>query len=85
MSRFNILGPCDPEILLNDTCATEWHLRVGAFLYSLKFRSQVGYGIIGRVANEEGEIDEVMGVGQLGDEVEVISEVVGGVPEGSEN
>lgn len=45
----------------------------------------MGYGIIGRVANEEGEIDEVMGVGQLGDEVEVISEVVGGVPEGSED
>lgn len=85
MSGRNILGPLDPEILLDDTCATERDLRIGVILYSLKLGSQERHGFIDRVAYEEGEIDEVMGVGQLGNEVEVISEEVGGVSERSED
>ena len=72
------------EVLLDNHNAAEWHFVVSA-LDTLEFHRQDSQSIVVAVSDEEAEVDQVVRVGQLADEFEVLVEVVAGVAEGSED
>ena len=72
------------EILLDNHNAAEWHFVVSA-LDTLEFHRQDSQSIVIAVSDKETEVDQVVRVGQLADEFEVLVEVVAGVAEGSED
>ena len=69
------------KILLHNHRAAERHVLVGVRLHALQLGRQQAHRVVQRVADQEGEVDEVVGVGQLGEQVEVLLEVGGGVAE----
>lgn len=58
------------EIFLHNQNTVEGNL-VCPLLYSVKFRRENGQGIIRGVADQETKVDEIMGVGKLGEKIEV--------------
>ena len=78
VSVFDTLAQMNTEIFLNHSSAAERD-RVGTTLDALEFFGEDGEGIIGAVANEESEIDQLVRVGQLRNEIEVIVDVGSGV------
>lgn len=78
MSILNTLTQMNTEIFLDYGSAVEGN-RVGTVLDALEFFCEDGEGVIGAVADEESEIDQLVGVGQLRDEIEVVVDVGGGV------
>lgn len=51
---------------------------------ALELFGEDGEGVVGGVADEEGEVDEVVWVGDLRDEVEVVVDVVCGIAQWGE-
>lgn len=78
------LRDMDAEILLDNHDAAEGQVVGLCRLDALKLLGQDGQGVVGRVANQEGQVDQVVGVGELGDEIKVVVDVRGGVAERSE-
>lgn len=83
VSVLDVLTQMNTEILLNDGSAVEGD-RVGAILDALEFLGEDGECVVSAVADEESEIDQVVGVGQLRDQIEVVVDVGSGVAERSE-
>lgn len=84
VALLNILAQLEVEILLDNHGAVEGDL-VGALLDAIQLGSEDSKSVIGRVADEEGKIDEVVGVGKLGDQLEVLGEIPGGILERGED
>ena len=78
VSVLDILAQMNTEIFLNNGSAVEGS-RVGAILNALKFFGEDGKCVISAVTNQESEIDQVVGVGQFNEEIEVFVDVGGGV------
>lgn len=83
VSILDILTQMNTEIFLNNGSAVEGD-RVGAILDALEFLGEDGKCVISAVADEESEIDQVVGVGQLRNEIEVVVDVGSGVAQRSE-
>lgn len=73
------------EVLADNGCAAEGDLVIGVVLNAIQFRCKGSQSIIFAVADEEGQIDQLVGVGQLVEEVEILLEVGGGVAEGGQD
>lgn len=84
VALLNILAQLEVKVLLDNQGAAEGDL-VGALLDAVKLGSKDSKRVIGRVADEEGEIDQVVGVGKLGDQLKVLGEIPGGILEGGED
>lgn len=84
MPVLHILSQRDAEIFLDDLRAAEGDA-VRPRLHPLQLHGQDGEGVVRAVADEEGEVDEVVGVGELGEEVEVLFDVGRGVAERGED
>jgi len=78
VSILNTLAQMNTEIFLHYGSAVERD-GVGATLNALEFLGEDGEGVIGAVADEESEVDQLVRVGQLRDEVKVIVDVGSGV------
>ena len=83
MAVFDILAVEPAEVLLDDGDAPEGDL-VGTFLDAFELHGQDSEGIVGRIADEETKVNEVVRVGQLGNQLKVLGEVGSGVFEGCE-
>lgn len=83
MSVLDILTQMNTEIFLNNGSAVEGN-RVGAILDTLEFLGEDGKRVISAVANEESKIDQVVGVCQLRNEIEVVVDVRSGVAQRGE-
>ena len=83
MSILDTLAQMNAEIFLHYGSAVEGD-RVGATLNALEFLGKDGEGVIGAVADEESEIDQLVRVGQLRDKVEVVVDVGSGVAQRGE-
>jgi len=83
----NILTLEHTVVLLHDSDTVERtaQLRVGLVLDTVQLGSEDSQGIIGRVGDQEREIDEFVGIRQLRNELKVLGQVVRGVSEGSEH
>lgn len=84
VTLLNILAQLEVEVLLDDHGAVEGNL-VGTLLDAVKLGSEDSKSVIGRVADEEGEIDQVVGVGKLGNKLKVLGEIPGGILERGED
>jgi len=73
------------KVLLDNRRAAECDLLLRLLLDALQLRREHGKGVIGAVANQEGQIDKLVRVGQFGDEVEVLGEVGGRVSQRSQD
>lgn len=73
------------EILLNNSCTTEANFLLGVVLDAIEFRGEVCEGVIFAVTNEEGQIDQIVWVGQFVKEVEIFGQVRSGVTKGSQD
>lgn len=80
----NILAQLEVEVLLDNHGAAEGYL-IGALLDAVKLGSKDSKSVIGRVADEEGKIDQVVGVGKLGDQLKVLGEIPRGILEGGKD
>jgi hypothetical protein len=69
------------KVLLDDGSAAETDFFIGMVLDAIELGGQVGQGVILGIADEEGQVNQVVGIGQLVQEVEIIGEVGGGVAE----
>lgn len=82
MTLLDTLAQLESKVLLDNHGAPEL---VGALLETVELGRQDSEGIIGRVANEEAKIDQIVGVCKLGKKLEILGEVGGGILERSEN
>lgn len=85
MSLFNTHLGISAEVLADNGRAAERNLFIGVVLNAVQFRSESSKSIILAVADEESQIDELVGVGQLVEKIEVLLEVGGSVTERSQN
>lgn len=69
------------KVLSDDRGAAEADFFIGVVLDAIELGSQVGQGVILAVSDEEGQIDQVVGVGQRVQELEILGEVRGGIAE----
>lgn len=83
VSVLDVLAQMDAEIFLHNGDTVEGD-RVCAGLDALELFGQNGKSIIGAVADEESEVDEVVRVCQLRDQVEIIVDVGSGIAQRSE-
>lgn len=67
------------EILADDGRTAEANFFIGVVLDTVEFGSEVGKSVILGVTNQESQIDELVGVGQLGQEIKVLLEVGGSI------
>lgn len=70
----DILAEMESKVLLDDRCAPEGN-GVRALLDPLELHRQHSHCIIGRVADEEGDVNQVVRVAQLGKQLEVLGQV----------
>lgn len=77
------LARVDAKVLFDDHGAAEGD-RVGACLDALKLLGENGHGVVGAVTNKEGQIDQVMRIGELRNQIKVVVDVGSGVAKGSE-
>lgn len=78
MSGLDVHVQRSAEIFLDDCHAVEWNL-VGPLLYSVELGRENGQGVIGGVADEESKIDEIVRVGELGQEIKILDQIGGSV------
>ena len=78
VSVFNTLAQVNTKIFLHYGSAVEGD-RVRATLNALEFFGEDGESVIGAVADEESEVDQLVRVGQLRDEIEIVVDVGGSV------
>ncbi len=74
MSVLHLLTGDLPKVLLHDEGAVERDM-ICPHLDAVQLARQDGERIVGGVADEEGEVDQFVGVGELGQEVEVFVDV----------
>lgn len=79
MSTFHVLLDLLSEVLLDDRDLSEWHLRVGVVLYILQHARQHGEGVISRVRDQKGQVDEFVRVRQVAEVREEHRQVRGGI------
>lgn len=84
MTILDVLAQLEVEVLLDNHGAAEGSL-VRALLNSLELGREDCEGVIIRVANEEREVDQVVGVRKLGDQLKVLGQVRGGLLQGRHN
>lgn len=83
VSVLDTLAQMDAEIFLDNGDAVEGD-GIGAALDALELFGEDGKSVVGAVADEEGQVDELVRVGQLRNEVKVVVDVGGGVAQGGE-
>lgn len=83
MSILNTLAQMNTKIFLNDGSAAEGN-RVGTSLNALELFCKDGQSVVGAVTDKESEIDQLVRVGQLRDQVEVVVDIGSGVAQRSE-
>lgn len=84
VSRLHVHVEGGPEILLDDGHAVERDL-VRPLLDSVQLGSENRQCIVDRVSHEESQINEIVGVGQLGEEIEVLDEIGRRISQGGED
>lgn len=77
------LREVDAKVLFDNHGAAEGKVLGLGGLYALQLFGQDGEGVVCGVANQEGEIDQVVGVTEARDQVKVVVDVVCGVAQGS--
>lgn len=80
VALLDALAKLEAEVLLDNHSAVEGDL-VRAALDAIQFRGQDCESIILGIADQESEVDQVVGVGKLGNQLEVFGQVRGGVLE----
>lgn len=80
----DVLAQREPEILLHHQRAAEGHV-VGPLLDAVQLGGQHGERVVGRVADQEAQVDQVVRVGQFREQLEVLGEVGGSVLERGED
>lgn len=83
MAILNILAKLEAKVLLDHHGTPKGNL-VRTLLNTVELSGEDSEGLIGRVADEEGKIDEVVRIGKLGKELKVFREMRSSVLEGSE-
>ena len=78
------LAQVEVKVLFNDHGAAERDV-VGPLLDSVEFGRKHGEGIILGVGDEEGEVDQVVRIRELGEQLKVLGEVGGSVLEGRDD
>lgn len=84
MSFLDILAQLVVEVLDNHGGASEGDL-VGAALDAVQLGGKGRVGVVFRVGDEEGKVNQVVRIGQLGQQVKVLGQVLGGVLEGRQD
>lgn len=84
MAVLDVLAQREPEILLDDHGAPKGNA-VWALLDAVELGGEDGEGVVGSVAHEEPEVDEVVGVRELGEKLKILGEVTRGVLERGED
>lgn len=82
MSVLNVLAELEAKVLLDNEGTPEL---VGALLKTIELGGEDGKGFVSGIANKEGEVDQVMGVCELGDQLKVLGQVSCGILEGRED
>ena len=77
MSLLDSLAGGHAEALLDDHGGPEGSLWV--VLHAFQLHCERGHGVIRCVADEEGQVNELVRVGELGEQVEVLGEIVRGI------
>jgi len=78
----DILAQLEAKVLLDNQSAAEL---VRPLLEAVELRGERGKGLVGRVAHEETEINQVVRVRKLGDQLKILGEVPAGILERGEN
>lgn len=81
VARLNVLALLDAKVLSDDGDTVEGavELGVGLVLQAVELEGELAVGVVGRVGDQEGEVDEAVRVGELGDQLKMLAEVWGGV------
>lgn len=74
VSILNVHVHIGPEVLLDNARTAERNL-VALFLDPIQLRDEEAFGVILGVADEEGQVDKVMRIGQLVEELEVLLQI----------
>jgi hypothetical protein len=82
MAILNLLAELEAKVLLNDQGASKF---IRALLKTVELGGENGESLVGGIADKEPEVDQVVGVRQLGDQLEVLGEISRGILEGSED
>jgi hypothetical protein len=69
VSLLDVLAELDAKVLLHDHGRTKSD--VGVRLYAFELHRQGSQSVVGRVANEEGQINQLVRVGELYQQIEV--------------
>lgn len=80
----DILTELEAKILLDDRGAPERN-GVGPLLYPVELHGQNSDGVVGRVSDQECDVNEMVRIRQLGEQLEVLGQVRGGVLEGGQD
>ena len=72
------LAQLKAKILLDNGCTAEGDF-IRPLLDTVELGGEDGEGVVGGVADEEGQVDQVMRVGQLGDQFKILGQKVLGV------
>lgn len=78
----DILAQLEAKVLFDNHSAAEL---IGPLLETVELRGESGKGLVGRVAHEEAEVNEVVRVRELGDQLKVLGEVRAGILERGED
>lgn len=84
MSLLHVLTQVEVKVLLDDDGAVEGNF-AGLSLEAVQLRGKDGQCIIGRVGDQECDIDQTMWVRKLGKELEISRKIRRGILEGGED
>lgn len=79
MSVFDVLLHADAKVLLDDQCGVESNVRV--VLHTLKLHGKYRQCVVSAVTDQERKIDELMRIGELREEVEMLGKMLRSIAE----
>lgn len=74
MTILDRLAEMTTKVFLHNRDAVERNI-IRAFLDAIKLHTKHSQSVVSRVSNQESEIDEAMGIGQLGNEFEILGKI----------
>jgi hypothetical protein len=69
VSLFDVLAKLDAKVLLHDHSGAKSDIWIR--LYTFKLHGQGSQGVIGRIANEEGKVNQLVRIGELYQQIKV--------------